>query len=66
MSIAIFPTLIFLAYTSDSCGIKHISIMNNIDQYEQSLDPEFCEEIVFEIDRFNESCKPYVEILDCG
>ncbi len=49
-----------------SCGIQHMTILNEITSYEQSLDPEFCETIIEKIDLFNDDCKPQIEILDCG
>ena len=55
-----------IAYSSNSCGIQHIQLINDIVSYEQSLDPEFCEIIVEKIDLFNEQCEPQMEILDCG
>lgn len=55
-----------VAYSSNSCGIQHIQLINDIALYEQSLEPEFCEIIVDKIDLFNEQCKPQIEILDCG
>ena len=62
----IIVVLGIIVFSSDSCGIQHMTIINEINTYEQSLDPEMCEEIVAKIDLFNESCEPYVEILDCG
>jgi len=52
--------------SDSSCGIKHITIINDLKSYETSLDPEFCEELVQKIDSFNMQCSPQVEILDCG
>ncbi|WP_274377697.1 hypothetical protein [Nitrosopumilus maritimus] len=43
-----------------------MTILNEINFYQDTLDPEFCEVIVEKIDLFNDSCEPYVEILDCG
>ena len=40
--------------------------MNDLQTFEKSLDPEFCEELVEKIDNFNYECQPRVEILDCG
>ncbi|NCF22120.1 MAG: hypothetical protein GWP65_04140, partial [Nitrosopumilaceae archaeon] len=57
---------LFLITSGDSCGIRHITIINDLKIYEKSLDPEFCEELVEKIDSFNMQCLPYVEILDCG
>ena len=55
-----------LIASGHSCGIQHITILNEIASYERSLDPEFCEIIVEKIDLFNDNCEPQIEILDCG
>ena len=65
----IFGISIFLAifFTYDtSCGVEHMSILNEIQIYEKSFDPEFCESIIPKIDSFNNQCNPTIEILDCG
>jgi len=64
--IAIFIILVFLIVSDNSCGVKHILIVNDLKSYEQSLDPEFCEDLVEKIDLFNSQCEPEVDILDCG
>ncbi|MFQ5497846.1 MAG: hypothetical protein ACE5DU_08195 [Nitrosopumilus sp.] len=58
--------IVILIFTGDSCGIRHMLILNEISSYEKSLDPEFCEVIVEKIDFFNNACNPQIEILDCG
>ncbi len=58
--------LLFILISDSSCGIRHITIVNDLKSYETSLDPEFCEELVQKIDSFNMQCTPEVEILDCG
>lgn len=52
--------------SDSSCGIRHIAIINDIQSYEKSLDPEFCEDVIEKIDSYNVQCVPQVEILDCG
>ena len=52
--------------SENSCGVKHMTILNDVKIYEDSLDPEFCEDVLEKIDSFNEQCKPEIEILDCG
>ena len=65
--IAIGIAIVGILITSGhSCGIQHITILNEIASYEKSLDPEFCEIIVEKIDLFNDNCEPQIEILDCG
>jgi hypothetical protein len=55
-----------IIFSDDSCGIRHMIIINEITSYEKSFDPEFCEIIIEKIYLFNDDCEPQIEILDCG
>ena len=66
IAIGISVGVVFILSFEQSCGIQHISILNEISLYEKSLDPELCEVIVEKIDYFNDKCEPQIEILDCG
>ncbi|MEK0339320.1 MAG: hypothetical protein QQN46_03715 [Nitrosopumilus sp.] len=66
IAIIISIVVILVVSADNSCGIQHMMILNEITSYEKSLEPEFCEIIVEKIDLFNDSCKPEIEILDCG
>ena len=66
ITIGIIFVVMLISFSGDSCGIKHMQILNEINYYEKSIDPEICEVIVEKIDLFNDDCKPQVEILDCG
>ena len=44
--ILIIAVVIFFFTNEKSCGIDHMYILNEIKIYEQSLNPEFCEEIL--------------------
>lgn len=57
---------IIFGFAVYSCGIQHIAIISDLESYEKSLDPEFCNVLVEKINLFNDDCKPEVEILDCG
>ena len=58
---------VFMMFLSNySCGVQHMLILNEINSYEKTLDPEFCEMIVEKIDLFNNNCEPKIKILDCG
>jgi hypothetical protein len=60
-------TVVIFFFTYDeSCGIDHMYILNEIKIYEQSLNPEFCEEVLEKIIFYNDSCTSVIEILDCG
>ena len=63
--LALVVAIFFFTYERP-CGVNHMYILNEIKIYEESLDPEFCEEILEKIISYNDSCVPLVEILDCG
>ncbi len=50
----------------NSCEVEHVSILYEIQTYEKTLNPEFCEKTVHKILDYNDKCEPYIEILDCG
>ena len=58
--------IVLVLTTWNTCGIDHVSLVNDISKYYETLDPEFCEALVYRIDTFNEQCTPEIEILDCG
>ncbi len=64
--VAISVISIIIAATLNSCGINHITIISDLEKYEQTLDPEFCESLVDKILEFNDDCEQEIEILDCG
>jgi hypothetical protein len=53
-------------FTNDSCVVDSVLINNQINSYEKSLDPEFCENVLEQIDMHNDQCDSQIEILDCG
>ncbi len=50
----------------NSCGIEHVAIISEIQTYEKTLDPVFCENLVLRILEYNDKCDNYIEIFDCG
>ena len=60
------PVIFFSLGALNSCGIRHIALLDNIKTFEKNQDPEFCENTVNDIISFNEQCEPEIEILDCG
>jgi len=59
-------SLIFGSGELNFCGIRQISLLEDIKNFELNQDPGFCEKTVAKILEFNEQCEPYIEILDCG
>lgn len=60
------PAVVFSSGALNSCGIRHITLLEDIKTFEKNTDPEFCEKTVDNILSFNEQCGPEIEILDCG
>ncbi|WP_246275294.1 hypothetical protein [Nitrosopumilus oxyclinae] len=58
--------VLMIAFFGDSCSVDHLIILNEILSYEQSLDPEQCENILEQIYSYNDMCTSEIEILDCG
>ena len=59
-------TIVISSGELNSCGIQHVTIVNDIKTFEKNGDPDFCEMTLNKILEFNEQCEPYIEILDCG
>lgn len=57
---------IVLGFEINFCGLQHIVITSDLKNYENSLDPDFCNGLVEKINFFNLDCEPKIEILDCG
>jgi hypothetical protein len=58
--------IIFGSGELNFCGIRHITLLEDIKNFEANQDPDFCDQTVTRILEFNEQCEPYIEILDCG
>ena len=52
--------------TANQCSVDYYLISQDITSYEQTLDPEHCENILEKIDLYNVQCNSQIEILDCG
>lgn len=51
---------------ADSCAIRHIQIVDELKKYQQSLDPELCEDLLDKIIDLNNQCNVEIEVIDCG
>lgn len=58
--------IVLVPFAWSSCGIQHVVINDGIKKYNETLDPEFCESLIEQIDAFNENCDSEIEIVDCG
>ena len=50
----------------DSCTIKHAGVVNDLKKYQESLDPELCEDLVNRIIELNDKCGIEIDVIDCG
>ena len=63
---ALLIGFVLFSLVTKNCGIDYVVLLNEIQSFENSLDPEHCEYTVEKIDMFNEKCESQIEILDCG
>lgn len=66
LSIGIAIIGILIGSFTYSCGIQHISLTNDLQDYEKSLDPDTCYSLLTKIIEYNDDCEPTIDILDCG
>ena len=67
IGIAISVLIIGVGFASmNSCGVRHVILIEDIKTYENSLDPELCYTLVENILEYNEQCNDSIEIFDCG
>ena len=57
---------LILIQTFDSCQLKQLSILSEIEEYKKSQDPQQCMILVNKIILFNNECKSELDIVDCG
>jgi hypothetical protein len=50
----------------NSCSSKQFSIIDEIVEYERTLDPNICMSLAEKIDRLNNECSSDFETPDCG
>lgn len=50
----------------NSCPVKHVAVVNELEQYQKTLDPELCDNLVNKIIELNEECGIEIEPIDCG
>ena len=50
----------------DSCPIMHMTVVNELKQYTDKLEPELCDNLVSKIIELNEKCGIEIEPIDCG
>lgn len=55
-----------LAFQYGQCTVDRFVINQDLKEWEKTLDPEDCENILDRIYQFNDQCQENIEIVDCG
>lgn len=50
----------------NSCPIQHVTVVNELKKYQETLDMEFCGNLENKIIKLNEECGIEIEPIDCG
>ena len=58
--------VLYNAKLIDVCPLKQVYITESIKKYEETKDPQLCDELNGKISEFNGDCKAELEELDCG
>ena len=58
--------ILYSAGLSNTCSIKHIQVVDELEKYQETLDSELCETLVERIIDLNDQCDIEIEVIDCG
>ncbi len=65
MGVTVIAGLV-LIQTFDSCSLRQLSIMSEIEEYKKLQDPQQCVILVDKIVNLNTQCKTEFDVIDCG
>jgi len=65
IGISIIGMLLIIG-TLNSCGVQHLEIIDELQKYDETIDPDSCDFLVNRILEFNDNCNGEIEIIDCG
>ena len=67
VAIAVLSAIIlYNTWFVNSCPVKHVTVVNELKQYQKTLDPELCDNLIKKIIELNEECGIEIEPIDCG
>ncbi|HSB57152.1 MAG TPA: hypothetical protein VLD38_05050, partial [Nitrosopumilaceae archaeon] len=58
--------ILYNVWFVNSCPIKHVSVVNELNQFQKTLDPELCDDLLNKIIELNDECGIEIEPIDCG
>jgi hypothetical protein len=64
--VALSVIVLYDVWFVNSCPIKHVTVVNELKQYQKTLDPELCENLLDKIIELDEKCGIEMEPIDCG
>ena len=50
----------------DACPLRQVYVTYEIKKFDQTKDPQLCDELNGKISQFDTDCKSELEVLDCG
>ena len=67
VAVAVLTAIVlYNIWFANSCPIKHVTVVNELNQYKETSDPELCDNLVNKIIELNEECGIEIELIDCG
>jgi len=58
--------ILYYVWFVNSCPVKHVAVVNELMQFQETLDPELCDNLLNKIIELNEECGIEIEPIDCG
>ena len=58
--------ILYVFEISNTCQIKQVSVLSDMQKYDATKDPELCDNINNRIIQLNNQCGIEMEVLDCG
>ena len=58
--------ILYNVWFVNSCPVKHVAVVNELKQFQETLDPELCDNLLNKIIELNEECGIEIEPIDCG
>ena len=66
ITVPIIVSGLFFVTINSSCDVKHVSLLDQIKEYETDFDPDQCYLLLEDINSFNDQCEFELEPIDCG
>ena len=62
----VIALVLYNAKLIDACPLRQVYVIYEIKKFDQTKDPQLCDELNGKISQFDTDCKSELEVLDCG